>query len=259
MIADTHCHIYAGAFETDRTEVIRRAEEGGVKRMMTPGIDMPTSEAGVALADRFDSVYAAVGVHPHDAETLTDDKLIRLREMAAHHKVRAIGEIGLDYFRNLSPRQAQRQAFEKQLGLAAELRLPVIIHCRDAHDDVLTVLATWGGGGGVRGVLHSFSGDKAHLSRALDLGLMIGITGPITFPKAIELREVAAYAPWDSLLIETDAPYLTPEPHRGKRNEPAYVRFVAERLAEVRKSTLAQVAEQTSANANRIFDWSFTD
>lgn len=242
------------AFDADRDAVLDRARGSGVTRIMIPGIDLASSRRAVALAEAHPEIYAAVGVHPHEAETLGPTELNDLRALAAHPKVRAIGEIGLDYYRDRSPREAQRQALAQQLDLAGELGLPVIVHNRDAFADVLAALAGWPGQR--RGVLHSFSGDRAQLSEALAAGFYIGITGPITFPKAHELRAVAAAAPAARLLIETDAPYLTPAPRRGQRNEPAYVRRVAETLAEVRGENLAEVAAQTSANAAALFDWS---
>jgi TatD DNase family protein len=242
------------AFDADRDAVLDRARESGVTRIMIPGIDLASSRRAVALAEAHPEIYAAVGVHPHDAETLGPTELNDLRALASHPKVRAIGEIGLDYYRDRSPREAQRRAFAQQLDLAGELGLPVIVHNRDAFADVAAALAGWPGPR--RGVLHSFSGDRAQLSEALAAGFYIGITGPITFPKAHELRAVAAATPAARLLIETDAPYLTPAPRRGQRNEPAYVRRVAETLAEVRGENFAEVAAQTSANAAALFDWS---
>jgi TatD DNase family protein len=243
-------------FDADREAVIERAQEAGVTRIMNPGIDLESSRRAVALADRFPEVYAAVGFHPHDASKVGEAELNELRQLAQHPKVRAIGEIGLDFYRNLSPHEAQQQAFRKQLDLAQELNLPVIIHCREAHTAVTARLTEWARGfAGARGVLHSYSGDQAQLPAMLEIGFHIGLTGPITFPKAIEMRAVATAAPLDRILIETDAPYLTPAPHRGRRNEPAYVRHVAEKIAEARGMTIEEVGEQTTKNAVLLFDW----
>ncbi|HLF00820.1 MAG TPA: TatD family hydrolase [Anaerolineales bacterium] len=256
MLADTHCHLDLEQFDSDREAVIERARGAGVMRIMNPGIDLESSRRAVVLADRYREVYAAVGFHPHDAGKLSDADLSELRRLAQHPKVKAIGEIGLDYYRNLSPREAQQQAFRKQLALAEELNLPVIIHCREAQTEVMAVLKEWASGfAGARGVLHSYSGDRAQLGAVMEIGFHIGLTGPITFPKATEMRAVAASAPLEKILTETDAPYLTPAPHRGRRNEPAHVIHVAEKIAEVRGLTLDEVGKQTQANADLLFDW----
>jgi TatD DNase family protein len=243
----------------DRAAVVERALQAGVSRIMNPGIDLESSRRAVALAGQFDPVFAAVGIHPHDAGKATEGQLAELRQLAMHKKVKAIGEIGLDYYRDLSPREKQKWAFGRQLALAQALDLPVIVHNRDAHADVLSMLVGWVRGyPQARGVLHSFSGDRAQLVETLDIGFAIGITGPVTFPQADELRAVAQVAPLERILIETDAPYLTPVPRRGRRNEPAYVRHVAQKIAEVRGMTFERVAEITSANASKLFDWSDT-
>jgi TatD DNase family protein len=258
-LADTHCHLDLQQFDADRDAVVDRALEVGVTRIMNPGIDLESSRRAVALAGQYSQVYAAVGFHPHDASKATEGALAELRQLALNQKVKAIGEIGLDYYRDLSPREQQRQVFGQQLDLAGDLNLPVIIHSRDAHQDVLAMLAAWVGRfPNARGVLHSFSGDRAQLVEALELGFVIGITGPVTFPKADELRAVAQVAPLERILIETDAPYLSPAPRRGRRNEPAYVWHVAEKIAQVRGMAFEGVARQTSANATRLFEWSDT-
>ncbi len=239
--------------------MIERAWAAGLNRIMNPGVDLETSRRAVALAESQPQIFAAVGFHPHDAAKMGADELGALRELAQRPKVKAIGEIGLDYYRDLSPRVIQAQAFRQQLELAAELDLPVIIHCRDAFEDVITILREWQAGLSnkrARGVLHSFSGDRAQAEQVFEIGFRVGLTGPITFPKAEEMRAVAQSAPIDRILIETDAPYLTPAPNRGKRNEPAYVRRVAEKIAEVRGLPVETVAAQTTANADSLFDWS---
>lgn len=240
--------------------MVERARAAGVKRIMNPGIDMESSRRAVAYAEAVGEVYAAVGFHPHDSAKLNDAAVEELRRLAKHPKVKAIGEIGLDYYRDLSPRDVQRRAFRRQLDLAAEFDLPVVVHCREALQDVLAMLGAWVAERNQkgRGVLHSYSGGRTELEAVLSLGFMIGVAGPITFPKADELRAVARAAPLERLLIETDAPYLAPIPHRGRRNEPANVQYVAEKIAEVRGETVGAVVEQTSANAARLFDWSDT-
>jgi TatD DNase family protein len=260
-LVDSHCHLDDQRFDADREAVIARAMENGVACIVNPGVDLPSSCAAVALAQKHEHIHAAVGIHPHDAKTLDADALEQLKRLARSPQVVAIGEIGLDYYRNLSPRDVQRRAFEMQLEMAAELGLPVIVHDRDAHDDVLAMLSSWSLSlraprstlNGKPGVLHSFSGDVALARRAEALGFYIGISGPVTYKNADQTREVARAILLERLLIETDAPYLTPQLHRGKRNEPAYVRLVAQAVAEARGLTLEQVAAQTWANTTALF------
>jgi TatD DNase family protein len=235
--------------------------EGGVRSAVNPAVDLPSSRTAVALARQHRSIYAAVGIHPHDAKTLDAAGLEELKTLAHLPKVVAIGEIGLDYYRDLSPRDVQRRAFQAQLELAAELGLPVVVHDRDAHADVLAMLSGWSLSLHASrstlddrlGVLHSFSGDVALAKQAVALGFYIGISGPVTYKNADQMREVARAVPIRQLLIETDAPYLTPQPYRGKRNEPANVLFVAQTVADARGLTLEEVAAQTSANAAALF------
>lgn len=213
------------------------------------GTTITSSHASVRLAEAYDFVYAAVGIHPHDAETATTEALSEVRDLANHPKVVAIGEIGLDYYRDYSPRPAQQEAFRDQLALAAELSLPVVIHSREAHDDVLAALRDWAG----TGVLHTYAAGARRLKEVMDLGFYIGISGPITYPNADDLRSVAKAVPLDRILIETDCPYLTPEPHRGARNEPAFVKLVAEAVAEARGDPLQRIARATTENTRRLF------
>lgn len=260
---DSHCHLDSRRFEADREAVIVRAAESGVTHLVNPGVDLPSSRSAVKLAQQHECIYAAVGVHPHEAKTLDADALKELRRLAASPKVVAVGEIGLDYYRDLSPRDVQRRALETQLELAAELGLPVIIHDRDAHHDVVTILRDWCNSFDARrltldgrvGVMHSFSGDTRLAEQVLALGFTVGISGPVTYSNADRLRETARALPLERLLIETDAPYLTPHPHRGQRNEPAYIRWVAQAVADVRGLTLEAVAARTSANAQALFGW----
>jgi len=266
-VIDSHAHLDFPQFNADRPAVIRRARQAGLTAVVNVGTDLASSRAAVALAQEHDFIYAAVGVHPHDAKTVTPAVLAELRALARQPKVVAIGEIGLDYYRDLSPRDVQRRAFEAQLALAAELGLPVIIHSREAHDDVLAMLRRWkleGGswkveGGEQRagaqgiGVLHSYAAGPERLDEVLALGFSIGISGPVTFANAGRLRAVAAAVPLERLLVETDCPYLTPEPHRGQRNEPAYVRYVVETVARARGAMMEEIGATTAENAQRLF------
>lgn len=264
ILVDTHCHLDFHLYDEDREVVLQRARETGVKRIVIPALDVASAHAAIALAERYEDLYVAVGIHPNEIgphagpphTTLTE-----IRALAVHPKVVAIGEIGLDYHWDKTPPAVQHLWLERQLDLAAELGLPVILHNREATADMLAVLAAWCGRGlpsvleGRAGVLHSFSATWADAEVALGLGFYIGITGPITFKKADELREVAAKAPADRLLTETDGPFLAPHPHRGERNEPAYVRFIAAKLAEVRSVPLEEIATQTTHNATTLFGW----
>lgn len=213
------------------------------------GTDLTSSRESVKLAEAHGLVHATVGIHPHDADTATAEALAELRSLACHPKVVAIGEIGLDYYRNLSPRAVQQSAFQDQLSLAAQLNYPVVIHSRDAHDDVLRILKDWRG----TGVLHTYAAGPTRLDEVIDMGFYVGISGPVTYASATDLRKVARAVPIDRLLIETDCPYLTPEPHRGKRNEPAFVRLVAAAVAQARGVSLDRIASATSENARRLF------
>ena len=248
-LIDSHAHLDSPKFDGDREAVVERAREAGLVAILNVGGDLASSRAAVALAERYGFIYAAVGVHPHDARTVTPAVLDDLRTLSRHPKVVAIGEIGLDYYRDLSPRPVQRQAFADQLALAAELGLPVIVHSREALDDVLAGLRGWEG----TGVLHSYSGGLERLEEVLELGFSIGISGPVTFPKAERLRAVAEAVPLERLLVETDCPYLTPVPYRGRRNEPAYVRYVAQAVARARGMEAEPLARATADNARRLF------
>ncbi len=249
QLIDSHAHVHFPQFDDDRDAVIERARKAGLVAIVEIGTNLESSRAAVALAERHDFIYATVGVHPHDAKTVDADVLDELRDLARHPKVVAIGEIGLDYYRDLSPRPVQRRAFAHQLALASELELPVVIHSRDAHDDALATLRDWDG----VGVMHTYAAGPERLDDVMAMGFFIGLSGPVTFSNARQLREVAKRVPLDRLLVETDCPYLTPEPHRGKRNEPAYVRHVAEAIAGVRGISTEDVAEATTANVRRLF------
>ena len=258
-LVDTHCHLNFDRFDDDRLQVLQRAVAAGVHRVIMPAIDLKSSREILTLTDDFRGLYAAVGIHPNSTDKLEHCTLQQLEDFAHHEPVIAIGEIGLDYYWDKNPRALQRRSFEAQLQLAAQLELPVIIHNRDASDDVLAVLENWAPTlpDSLRrrpGVLHSFSGSTAHAERALSLGFYLGFTGPITFKKADELRAIAGQVPLDRLLVETDAPFLTPHPYRGKRNEPAYVCYVNQMLAQLHGLTCEDMARRTTANAERLFD-----
>ena len=258
-LIDTHCHLDFNAYDGLRDEIVAEAAASGVTRIINPGTDLDRSRAAIALAETYPGVYAAVGVHPNSTADFSAAHLVTLRDLAAHPKVVAIGEIGLDYYWDDSPKDVQWGAFEAQLDLAAALELPVIIHNRDASDDVLAVLSAWTATlpAALRdrpGVLHSFSAPLVVAERGLALGFCLGFTGPITFKNADELRHIAARVPADRLLVETDGPFLTPHPYRGRRpNRPAYVRFIAERLAALHALPFDEFAARTTANAGRLF------
>ncbi|MCY3834341.1 MAG: TatD family hydrolase [Chloroflexi bacterium] len=257
-LVDTHCHLYFHRYDADRDEVLRRARGAGVNRVIVPAIDLESCRQALELATSFDGVFAAVGIHPNSSAEFDDSVLDALRRFAGASKVVALGEIGLDYYWEKSPQAQQWRAFESQLELAIELELPVIIHNRDASADLMKILADWAPGApaklrGRLGVLHSFSAALDIAERALALGLYLGFTGPITFKNAEELRSVARRVPVDRLLIETDAPFLAPQPRRGKRNEPAYVRYINDKVAELHGVSAEEMARQTTRNAERLF------
>jgi TatD DNase family protein len=248
---DTHTHLHFPEFADDLPEVLARARAAGVRRMLTVGTDVETSRAAIALAAREPDVWAAVGVHPHDAGEADEAVLAEIERLAGAPRVVAVGEIGLDFFRDLSPRGAQAATFRRLLALARRVGKPVLIHCRDAHDDVLAVLAEERVGE-VGGIMHCFSGDVAIARRCLDLGLLVSLAGPVTYPNARALSDVARFVPGDRLVLETDCPFLPPQGHRGKRNEPAYVALTAARVAGLRGEPLADLAARASDNARRL-------
>jgi len=250
-LVDSHVHLDDKQFDADREGAIERALAAGVDRMMAIGTGNGPADLDVAvrMADRYPFMYATIGVHPHDASKATDETWTHMRSLAAHPKVLAVGEIGLDYHYDFSPRDVQRAVFEQQLALAAEFGKPIVIHTREAWDDTLAILrAHWQGGG----IMHCFTGDESQARQALDLGFHLGFGGVLTFPKAEAVRRAARIAPDDRILVETDCPYLAPVPHRGKRNEPAFVVETARRLAEVRGVTMDAVAESTTRNFEQL-------
>ena len=254
---DTHCHLDLDVFGDDRDAVLQRAREAGVSRMLVPATDLASSRRAVALADQHSELRAAVGVHPNEAIDFTAETLAELRDLAQHPKVDAIGEIGIDLYWQTVALDKQQHAFRAQLELASELDRPAIIHDREAHSEVMAGLRQVRPSAGV--VLHAFSGDETLAGEALEAGFYLGVDGPLTYKKNEMLRAVFRTAPLDRILIETDAPYLTPQARRGARNEPAFVRYVAEKLAEVRASTLEMMAAATTANAARLFRWELVE
>jgi TatD DNase family protein len=247
-LTDSHCHLDDKQFDVDREETIRRALDAGVEKMLAIGTGdgPPDLECAVRLAEAHSFVYATIGVHPHDAKKASAETFDRMRELAKHEKVLAIGEIGLDYHYDFSPRDVQREVFATQLELAREAGLPIVIHTREAWDDTLEMIRAMGQA--VRGIMHCFTGNKEQARQALDLGFHLAFGGVLTFPKAEEVREAARMTPADRLLVETDCPYLAPVPHRGKRNEPAYMVETVKRLAAVRGEDVEQLAERTARN-----------
>ena len=249
---DSHAHLDDTRFDEDRDALIAGLPGQGIGYVVNAGADLPSSRAGIGLAAQWPHVFAAAGVHPHDAKSLDEAGINSLRDMLDKPKVVALGEIGLDYHYDHSPRETQRHWFDRQLALAQEISKPVIIHSREATEDTLSVLKRHNRDG-VWGVIHAFSGSWETAEIVLDMGFMIGIGGTVTFKNAVKPVEVASKVPMDRLLLETDCPYLTPAPHRGKRNEPAYVGYVAEKIASIRDIPVEDVIRTTYDNACRLF------
>jgi TatD DNase family protein len=245
---DTHAHLHFPEFDADREAMLARARASGVRRMLTIGTDIETSRTSIALAAREADVWATVGIHPHDAAEADAAALAEIERLSSEPRVVAVGEIGLDYFRDLSPRDDQHRAFRALIGIARRAGKPVVIHCRDAHEDTLAIL-TEERVAEVRGIMHCFSGDVAVARRCLDLGLLISLAGPVTYPNARALPDVARFVPGDRLVVETDCPFLPPQGYRGKRNEPAYLSITATRVAELRGEPIDALAARTTANA----------
>lgn len=253
IFVDTHCHLDDEKFADDLDETIERAIESGVTRVINFGADMKSSESAVELSREHESLYAGVGVHPEEAFDMTDADLERLASMTRERKVVAIGEIGLDYYweKDSERRLLQQKIFVRQLDLARQLDLPVCIHEREAHGDAMKILKREGRG--LRGVMHCYSGSLEMARELWKDGWLIGVDGPLTFKNAAKLPEIVKAAPLDMLLIETDAPYMAPTPHRGKRNEPSYVTLIAEKVAELRGESIEKIAEVTTRNAERLY------
>lgn len=252
MLFDSHAHIDDNRFDSDRLETIERARENGVTGIINIGADMASSARSVALAQAHEGIYAAVGIHPHDAKAAVNADYDRMAEWVEQEKkVVAIGEIGLDYYYDLSPREVQQEVFIRHIDLARQLRKPIIIHDRDAHGDVMNIVKKEAKG--IIGVFHCYSGSLEMAKEVLKLGFYVSFAGPVTFAKSTKLKEIAAAVPLERLLVETDSPYLTPHPHRGRRNEPAHVRLVAEEVARLRGLSLEEVAEATIQNVKQLF------
>jgi TatD DNase family protein len=247
MFVDTHAHLQWRSFDNDIKDVLERAKEKRVSRIVNIGFDLAGCLKGVKLAENHEELYATVGIHPHDANTLNKKTVEKLRELAANPKVVAIGEIGLDYYRNLSPREAQKQAFEAQLALAEEVGLPVVIHDREAHNDIIQTLSRFKGK--VKGIMHCFSGNKKLAQQCLELGYKISFNGTITYPKNSELREIAKWLDLKNILLETDCPFLAPQKVRGKRNEPSFLPIIAQEIANLKGISVDDLAEAITRNA----------
>jgi TatD DNase family protein len=261
ILVDSHAHLEMEQFDADREQVITRAHQAGIELIVAigSGTGPGSLDCGIQLAEQHEFIYATIGIHPHEAKLATPADFEEITQLARRPKVIAWGEIGLDYFYDNSPRNIQQQVFVKQLQLAQTARLPVVIHCRpsndseDAWEDCLTLLDEHWASSGMGGILHCFTGTRAHAGRALDMGFMISFAGNITFPKAQQIREVAKQAPLDRILIETDSPFLAPVPHRGKRNEPSFVKEVARELGDLRGLSTEEIGLQTAKNFYRFF------
>ena len=259
-LTDTHCHLNISAFKSDLSDVLERARFEGIQRMLIPGMDLKTSRFAVEISQDISEAYAAVGVHPHYADSWNDEVHEEIRELARSSKVVAIGEIGLDFYRNLSSHEAQISAFKDQLQLASELELPVVIHNREAMAEILEIIVPWAErnssvGNLTAGVLHAYSADAESASVAITHGFYLGVAGPITFRNAEIRREITAQIPLDRILLETDSPYMSPHPLRGKRNEPANIKYIAQKLSNLFELNLSVIAENTATNANELFRW----
>ena len=271
VLTDTHCHLDFHKFDQDRLVVIKRAEQVGIVRILIPALSVASSLSVVSLAGTHHMLYAAIGVQPNESLTWHKSSIPDLRKLASKPKVVAIGEIGLDYYWDAAPHEHQKRVFREQLDLASQLELPVVIHLREkgdaisgqCADDAIKILEDWVAGLGSGkdalkknpGVLHSFSNSSETAKRAIDLNFCIGVTGPVTFKNAIYKQEMISQLPLDHLLIETDAPYLSPHPHRGKRNEPAFVFEIADKIAQLQSRNREEVAAITTSNAARLFSW----
>jgi len=261
MFVDSHAHLDGKQFASDREEVIARAQEAGVRAIVAigNGDGPPDLDAGVQLAEKYPFMYATIGIHPHEATLASDHAYTEMERLARHPKVIAWGEIGLDYFYDHSPRDTQKQVFSRQMELAATAKLPIVIHCRpsdnsdNAWDDCLSMIREQWAPKGLGGILHCFTGNRDQAKRALDMGFMISFAGNLTFPKAQPIRDAALEVPLDRILIETDSPYLAPIPHRGKRNEPAFVKETARKLGELRGLSVDEIGDQTSRNFYNFF------
>jgi len=251
MLIDTHCHLDFAPFDPDRDAVLQRAKAAGITYFINIGSTLESSIASCELAQKYKQIYASVGVHPHDADTFDAQAENKLRQLAQKERIVAVGEIGLDYYRNLSSPDNQKQAFIKQIELAKELKLPIVIHSRQAEIDLMQILKNTMP---IRAVVHCFSGDENFLKQCLELGFFISFTCNITYKKAQGLRDMVNLTPLDRLMLETDAPYLSPEGFRGKRNEPYQIKLLAEEVSRIKGVSFAEVADKTSQNAKKFFN-----
>jgi len=251
MLVDTHAHLQWASFDKDREKVISRARKVDVKNIVNIGFDVDGSREAIELAEKHEGLYATVGIHPHNASRLNEHVLNKLRKLSENPKVVAIGEIGLDYYRNLSPIEAQKKAFEAQLFLAEELGLPVVIHDREAHADTLEMLSKFKGK--INGIMHCFSGSREMAEQCVKSDFYISFAGPVTFPNSHRLHEIAKWIDLNKILLETDSPWLAPQHMRGKRNEPAFLLFVAKKIAELKGISVDELKEATTENAKEIF------
>ena len=261
IFVDSHAHLETEQFEADREQVIARAREAGIETILAigSGTGPGSLDCAIRLAEQHDFIYATIGIHPHEAKLARDADFEEMAQLATRPKVIAWGEIGLDYFYDHSPRDIQQQVFLRQLEMAQAAKLPIVIHCRpsdgtdDAWEDCLTLLRERWAGTGLSGILHCFTGTMAHATRALDMGFMISFAGNVTFPKAQPIRDAAKQVPLDRMLIETDSPFLAPVPHRGKRNEPSFVKETARQIGEIRGQSMEDIGFQTANNFYRFF------
>ncbi|MBP1708054.1 MAG: hydrolase, TatD family [Chloroflexi bacterium] len=258
-IIDTHAHLDMPEFDKDLDEVVNRAREAGVQTIITIGIDLESSRKAISLAEKYPGVLATVGVHPQESKGVSQKDIQNLAQMARHPRVVAIGEIGLDFYRHYSPRENQLPVLQWELELAAKTNLPIVVHCRQAQIEMLTILKSWAAsshlpGGKPRGVIHCFSGDSRAAEQYLNLGFYISLGGYIGYPSSASLRETIKNLPLDRLILETDCPFLPPQPYRGKRNEPSYTIITAGVLAELKHLPLEELARQTTRNAGEVFN-----
>jgi TatD DNase family protein len=249
MICDSHCHLQDRRFRGEVEEVIRSAKESGVGKILVPGWDLRSSKEAVVITEKFDNVFAACGVHPHDAKFYNNSVEREIIKLSRNKNVVSIGEIGLDYYRDLSPRNMQKEVFKRQLRVAEENNLPVIIHTRDSIEDTIEIVSNFN----CKGVFHAFDYTKNFAMKIIEMGYFIGVGGVVTYPNSkifSSIREI----PLNSVLVETDAPYLTPHPHRGRRNEPSYTKYVVEKIAELKSKSFEEVAEKTYNNTKKLFE-----
>ena len=260
---DTHCHLYMEQFGNEIDQIIKNTQDQGVGNILIPGIDIETSKAAIALAEKYENIFAAVGVHPHDAEGVSTHWQEQLITLSSHPKVVAIGEIGLDFYRNYSPAEIQKEVFQTQLEIALQVHKPVIIHERDSALQIWEILSQYtdqfiNAFENEWGVFHSFGSTLEYAQKTIQHQCLLGISGPITYKTANQKRDIVAKVPLTKILLETDAPYLTPHPHRGKRNSPEYIPYIAEKIAEVKECDIEEVRDITSSNADRLFTWRST-